>query len=231
MKITRKNLFFLALFSAVGFIALQIPFNKIMGSNVSFTLFDFFGAMAGGFLGPVFGVLSVLGVEVANMFIKGTPWTTGSIIRLFPTLFAVLYFALMGSKKYSGKWMLIVPVFCIIAFIAHPVGRQVPYYALMFWLIPVFAYFKKDNLFIKSLGATFTAHAVGGAAWIWAFNLPVSVWNGLIPVVIAERLLFATGIAASFVVIKHILSFLAAKKILPSLERYALSKPEVSQKV
>ena len=88
----------------------------------------------------------------------------------------------------------------------------------MFWLIPVIAYFKKDNLFIKSLGATFTAHAVGGAAWIWAFNLPAAVWNGLIPIVIAERLLFATGIAVSYVVVKHTLSFLASKKILPRLD-------------
>lgn len=218
MSSIRKKILFLALFSIVGFLTLQIPFNKIMGSNVSFTLFDFFGPMAGGFLGPVFGVASVFGVEVVNMIIKGTPWTTGSIIRLFPTLFAVLYFAVAANKKYSGKWMLAIPVVCILAFIAHPVGRQVPYYALMFWSIPIFAYFKSNNLFFKSLGAAFTAHAVGGAAWIWAFNLPAPVWNGLIPVVIAERLLFATGIAASYIIMQHILLFLASKRILPKLE-------------
>lgn len=217
MSNTTKKIFFLALFSIVGFISLQIPFNKVVGSNVSFTLFDFFGPMAGGFLGPVFGVLSVLGVELVNLFIKQTPLTTGSVIRLFPTLFAVLYFALI-SKKQVGKWLLAVPVLCILIFVAHPIGRQVPYYALMFWLIPVLAYFKRDNLWVKSLGATFTAHAVGGAAWIWVFNLPVSVWNGLIPVVIAERLLFATGIAASYAVVKYTLEFLASKHVLPELK-------------
>lgn len=214
----QRKLFFLTLFSIIGFTSLQVPFNNIAGSNVSFTLFDFFAPIAGGFLGPVFGVLSVFGVEVINMLIKGTPWTTGSIIRLFPTLFAVLYFALASKKKFSGKWILAIPVLCIIAFIAHPIGRQVPYYALMFWLIPVMSNFKKDNLFIKSLGATFTAHAVGGAAWIWAFNLPVQVWNNLIPVVIAERLLFAAGIAVSCLAMKHTISFLASKKLLPKLE-------------
>lgn len=218
MSNTKKKIFFLALFSIVGFISLQIPFNKIAGSNVSFTLFDFFGPMAGAFLGPVFGIASVLEVELVNLFIKDTPLTTGPIIRLFPTLFAVAYFAIVANKKYQGKWILVIPIICILIFIAHPIGRQVPYYALMFWLIPVIAYFKKNNLFIKSLGATFTAHAVGGAAWIWAFNLPASVWNGLIPVVIAERLLFATGIAASFIVVKYTLSFLAARKILPRLD-------------
>lgn len=218
MSKLQKKLFFLALFSIVGFIALQIPFNKVVGSNVSFTLFDFFGPMAGGFLGPVFGIASVLGVTVFNMLVKDTPWTTGSTIRLFPTLFAVAYFAIIANKKYQGKWMLAVPILAIIAFIAHPIGRQVPHYALMFWSIPVIAYFKRDNLFAKSLGATFTAHAVGGAAWIWAFNLPAAVWNGLIPIVITERLLFATGITVSYIVMKHTLNFLAEKKILPKLE-------------
>ncbi|KKR16766.1 MAG: hypothetical protein UT77_C0002G0105 [Candidatus Daviesbacteria bacterium GW2011_GWC2_40_12] len=218
----RKQLLFLALFSIVGFITLQIPFNKVMGSNVSFTLFDFFGPIAGGFLGPVLGIVSVLGVELFNLFVKQTPLTTGSIIRLFPILFAVLYFALIHKKAAQGKWLLIVPLFCIAAFIAHPIGRQVPYYALMFWLIPVIAYFKKDNLFVKSLGSTFTAHSVGGAAWIWAFNLPASVWNNLIPVVIAERILFAAGIAASYILVKYTLTFLISKKILPKPEFNAL---------
>lgn len=214
----RKKLFFLALFSIIGFISLQIPFNKIVGSNVSFTLFDFFGPMAGGFLGPVLGVISVLAVELVNLFIRHTPLTAGSVIRLFPTLFAVLYFAIIADKKHHGKWMLAIPILCILAFVAHPIGRQVFYYALMFWSIPVIAYFKKDNLFIKSLGATFTAHAVGGAAWIWVFNLPLEVWRSLIPVVIAERLLFATGIAVSYLSVKYTLSYLISKKILPKLD-------------
>lgn len=217
MSATRKKLFFLALFTVVGFLSLQLPFNKLAGSNVSFTLFDFFAPLAGGFLGPAFGIASVFTVEAVNLFIKHAPLTTGSVIRLFPTLFAVYYFAIL-SKKQPSKWVLAIPILCILAFLAHPVGRQVFYYPLMFWLIPILAYFKRNNLFIKSLGATFTAHAVGGAAWIWAFNLPASVWKGLIPVVITERLLFAAGIAASFIAVKFTLSFLASKHVLPELK-------------
>lgn len=216
MKTIRKKLLFLSIFTLLGFGSLQIPFNNLIGSNISFTLFDFFAPMAGAFLGPVLAVASVFTVLITNNLIKDVPWTQGSIIRLFPILFAVYYFATIG-KKGSGKWILAVPVLAIIAFIAHPNGRQVPYYTL-FWFIPLIAYRFKNNLFIKSLGATFTAHAVGGAAWIWAFNLPASVWNSLIPVVISERLLFAVGIAVSFVVAKHTLNYLASKKILPQLE-------------
>lgn len=211
-----KVLVFFVLFSILGFASLQVPVNKLAGSNVSFTLFDFFAPIAGAFLGPLFGIISVFGVMVTNNLIKDVPWTTGAIIRLFPTLFAVYYFA-ASSKKGSGRWILTVPILAILAFLAHPNGRQVPYYPLMFWLIPLVAYRFRNNLFMKSLGATFTAHAVGGASWIWAFNLPPAIWNSLIPVVISERLLFATGIAISYVVVKHTLQYLASKKILPKL--------------
>lgn len=215
MKSLQKKLLFLTLFTLVGFISLQIPFNKLAGSNVSFTLFDFFGPIAGAFLGPIYGVASVLGVEVATNLIKGTPWTTGTIIRLFPTLFATFYFATI-TKKGPNNWILTVPFIAIFAFLAHPNGRQAPYYTL-FWIIPFIAYRFRGNLYMRSLGATFTAHAVGGAAWIWAFNLPAIVWNGLIPVVISERLLFAAGIAVSFVITKQILTFLISKGVLPKI--------------
>lgn len=217
MSSNQKRLFFLALFIILGFLSLQIPFNKLAGSNVSFTLFDFFAPIAGTFLGPLFGIISVFAVEVINMWVKHTPATTGAIIRLFPTLFAVYYFATIRNKKYQSAWILAVPFIAIAAFLAHPIGRQVPYYTL-FWIIPAIAYRFRNNLYLRSLGATFTAHSVGGAAWIWAFNLPTSVWKGLIPTVIEERLLFAVGISLSYLAIKYSLDFLTNRKLLPKLD-------------
>lgn len=223
MKLQQRKLVFLALFSAIGFITLQIPFTKLAGSNVSFTLFDFFGPIAGAFLGPWIGIASVLAVEVVNYSVKETPLTTGAIIRLFPMLFAVYYFATVNKKSSdSNKWIIGVPVLSMIIFLAHPIGRSVWYYSL-FWLIPLVAYLKKDMLLSRSLGATFTAHSVGGAAWIWAFNLPATVWNSLIPVVISERILFALGISLSFVLVRYTLSKLIAKNLLPSLKGVAPS--------
>ena len=217
MKDLQKKSLFLILFTVIGFASLQIPFNKLAGSNVSFTIFDFFAPIAGAFLGPVLGIGSVLAVEVGNMLIKHTAWTTPSIIRLFPTLFAVYYFATVSKKTTLSKWILAVPIIAIAAFLAHPIGRQVPYYTL-FWFIPLIAYRFRNNLYMKSLGATFTAHSVGGAAWIWALNIPAKVWQGLIPVVIEERLLFAAGIAISYVLTKKVLTLLASKHVLPELE-------------
>ena len=217
MLLTKRKIIFLIFFSVIGFVTLQIPFTKLAGSNVSFTLFDFFGPIAGAFLGPLLGVFSVLIVELVNVVVKHTPLTTPAIIRLFPMLFAVYYFGVFSKKKTQEIYILAVPVLAILLFIIHPIGRTVWYFSL-FWIIPIFSYFKKDNLLILSLGSTFTAHAVGGAAWIWALNLPASVWNGLIPVVIAERTLMTFGIAGSYIVMKYALSYLIQKKMLPSLD-------------
>lgn len=218
----KAKLTFIILFSIIGFIALQVPFTKLMGANVSFTLFDFFGPIAGAFLGPVAGVVSVLTVELVNVFVKQTPITTGAIIRLFPMLFAVVYFGLLSNKKYKeSKWILVVPLLSLIAFALHPIGQTVWYYTL-FWTIPVIAYFKRDMLLVRAVGATFTAHAVGGAAWIWAFNLPATVWNALIPIVIQERFVMTLGITASYIMMQKLLQFLISKHLLPSLPTPAL---------
>lgn len=203
----RKKLLFIAIFTIIGFIFLQIPINQLAGSDVSFTLFDLFAPIAGGFLGPVIGIISVFLMTLGNFFYNGAEFTAGPMIRIFPTLFAVYYFA----KKDRSN--IVIPALAMLIFWAHPEGRAAWYYAL-FWLIPMAAYFKKDNLFIRSFGATFSAHAVGGALWVWAFNLPASVWISLIPVVTAERLLFAAGISLSFIAMTNVIAFLEMKNIL-----------------
>lgn len=213
-----KRLLFLALFTVVGYVTLQVPFTKLAGANVKFSLFDFFAPIAGAFIGSWLGMLSILTVQLANIAVHQTPLTTASLIRLFPTLFAVYYFAVYSKKQSRNKkYILFVPLVAMLAFVVHPIGRTVWYYSL-FWLIPLVAFLRRDLLLARSLGATFTAHAVGGAAWIWAFNLPATVWHNLIPIVIRERLLFALGIAASYLVVKHVLAFFIAKKLLPRLE-------------
>lgn len=193
----------------LGFIALQIPVAELAGSKVKFTIYDAFAPIAGSFIGSIPGVMAVFLMQFFNFLVHGAQiQDAGTIIRLFPMLFAVLYF----SKK--GKVNLIVPALAIAAFIAHPIGRTVWYFAL-FWLIPIGAYFFHDRfLLARALGATFTAHAVGGALWIWAFALPAPVWNSLIPIVIAERLLFALGISGSFILVNNLLGFLEKKRLL-----------------
>ena len=206
---TTRTILFIAIFAVVGFAALQIPVTQLAGSNAKFTVFDAFAPLAGAFIGSIPGVVAVLLMQFFNFLFHGAHiQDAGTIIRFFPMLFAVLYFA----KK--GKLNLIIPLIAIAAFVAHPIGREVWYYSL-FWTIPVICYFLRDRfLLARALGATFCAHAVGGALWIWTLSLPAAVWNSLIPVVVVERLLFALGIAASYVLLNNLLYALERKQVL-----------------
>lgn len=206
---TKRNVLFIVIFTVAGFIALQIPMAQVVGSKVKFTVYDAFAPIAGAFIGSIPGVIAVFLMQFFNFLTHGAKIVdAGTIIRFFPTLFAALYFA----KK--GKFNLIVPVIAIAAFIIHPIGRTVWYFAL-YWTIPIVAYFFRDRfLLARALGSTFTAHAVGGALWIWTFSLPAPVWISLIPVVAAERLLFTLGIVASFILVNNLLCLAEKKRIV-----------------
>jgi len=122
----RNKIFFLAIFSIVGFVLLQIPVNTLAGSRVKFTLFDLFAPTSGALAGNSFGIISVFVIQVVNLFFHGfDSFDKGALIRLFPTLFAVWYF----SK--SDKKQLIIPVLAIVSYNLNPVGSG-PYKILSF---------------------------------------------------------------------------------------------------
>src|SRR3989344_5980978 len=224
--ITKKGLLFLLIFSVLVFIGDRINFSKLVGAeNQFFTLFQFFGPVAGAFLGPVVGILSVLIAEVSSYLLLGKAFTLINALRLLPMLFAAWYF---GTKK--DKLSFLVPVAAIILFVAHPVGRQVWFFAL-FWTIPIIIKLlpKKygERAFLRSLGATFTAHAVGGAMWNYIVPMTPAAWIALIPIVIYERLLFAGGITASYVGLNTLLDKLDSKTksdYISTDKRYVLFK-------
>ena len=206
---TRKNILFTAIFAVLGLLALQFPVTQLVGSKAKFTLFDFFGPVATGFIGVVPGVIAVFFMQFVNFLIHGAQVVdAGTIIRFFPMLFAAWYF----GRKSKFNWL--VPLVAIVVFVAHPIGRTVPYFAA-FWFIPIAMYPLRDrSLLARALGTTFSAHAVGGALWIWVFALPKAVWVSLIPVVAMERALFAIGITVMYVVLNNVLAFLVKKRVV-----------------
>lgn len=200
-----KKVVLLTLFIILGFAAMQIPFSQIIGSSIKFNLFDFYGPIVGGFVGSTLGVVTVFIMQLFNWAWHGFATDGATLIRFLPVLFSVLYFA----KR--TRWMLIVPIVCMGAFWAHPEGRQAWGYAL-YWLIPIAMYFLHNKfIFVRALGATFTAHAVGGALWIWVFNMKAALWISLIPVVWKERGLMALGITLTFFLFNFILKTINEK--------------------
>src|SRR3989339_398122 len=84
-QFTKKHILFILIFAALVFIGNRINFSAIVGStNQSFTFFQFFGPIAGAFLGPIFGAISVLFAELADFLLTGKAFTPINIIRLTP---------------------------------------------------------------------------------------------------------------------------------------------------
>lgn len=228
---SRKRTIFLLLFLVMVLIGKKINFSPVIGAeNQYFTLFQFFGPITGSFLGPVFGAVSVLGAEVADFLITGKALNPINLVRLTPMLFAAYYF---GTRK-RNRVSIAVPLIAMVLFVLHPVGREVWFFAL-YWTIPIIVKLLpkgySNNLVLRSLGATFTAHSVGTAAWIWVVPMTAEQWIMLIPIVAFERLMFTAGIVVSYVMVDTALDrlFNGFKWKIPSEvlfvdKRYVLSK-------
>ncbi|HAZ29063.1 MAG TPA: hypothetical protein DCY48_04825 [Candidatus Magasanikbacteria bacterium] len=205
MKEKQKKIFYTG-FIAIGLFTMQIPFSQLLGvQNLRFSLFDFYGPIAGAFIGSGAGLLTVLGIQAVNWAIHGFALDLGTLLRFLPVLFGVLYFA------KSSKWILAVPIIAMIGFWLHPEGRTAWYFAL-YWTIPLFMHFLRDKyVFARAIGATFTQHSVGGLLWIYAFNMKAVVWVGLVPIVWKERLVMAGGITLTYIAFNYLFSLISEK--------------------
>lgn len=204
-EIEKRTIMFLLIFSVLGLFLYQIKFSEILGvQSQNFTLFQFIGPIGAGIAGSAFGAVSVLIVESMNFIITGKAPELITFARFLPMVFAAIYF---GQK---GKSSALIAAACMAAFWFHPIGAQAWFYPL-YWLIPIGASFFKQNIFARSLGATFTAHAVGSVIFLYAFAIPAPVWASLIPIVAIERLTFAGGITISFYAVTTLLDALSSK--------------------
>jgi len=201
----RKQILFLVIFTFLGLGAFHVSISRIIGSSQSFTIFELLGPIGGMFLGPVLGGLSAFFVRALNVIIFRQQLDFLTVVRFLPAILAAVYFGLKTKKT-----ALVFPV-CIILFLLNPIGRQAWAYSLI-WLIPFAACFGKKRLILNSMGATFTAHAVGSVIFLYSFGLTPSIWMSLIPVVFIERGIFAVGIWGSCIIFNAVLDKFAGFK-------------------
>ena len=197
MKRNLKLAVFLALFALLSLAFYQLELSYVVGAEEqSFTMFQFIGPVAGGFISPLLGAFAVIFVEIVNRLMLGSfSLEAFSIVRLFTVAAAALCFGLVRKNKLAG---IIVPGAGMALFLLHPVGAEAWGYALL-WLIPIGAAFFANNLFARSLTSTFQAHVIGSVGFLYLIGLPAAVWWALIPVVLVERGLFAAGISLTYV--------------------------------
>ncbi len=229
MGLTKRKLLFLCLFAVFAAIAEQINFAPVIGSNAAyFTLFQFFGPIVAAFLGLGLGLAALLASQVVNFVLLGKAITLVNVLRLSTMLFAAYYFARIDTKRFDAVGIG-VPLACMALFMMTPAGAQAWYYSL-YWLIPVVVRVAgwSKNLVARSLGATFTAHAIGSV--IFAYSLPYTAaqWAALMPVTAYERLLFAAGIAVSYVAFTTLLDWASERADFSELKverAYSLVRP------
>lgn len=184
-----RALFFMALLKIVAFCKVNLltgPFMLFFSATHSFM------PLTGAF-GGLMTTATVIGISTLAKVIFGVSYAPYFITYHIPSFIASAYWA-------YDHWFVrvVVPVLCMMLFIAHPVGLSAFPYAL-YWVIPVALYlFNIRTIFASSLGSTMIAHAVGSVIWLYTVPMTAEQWYSLIPVVALERLLFALGMTAAY---------------------------------
>lgn len=131
-----------------------------------------------------------------SWFVRGAVLGKVPLVGL-PTLAGTWYFAGLHSRIHRTG-IVLINLFCILFFITHPVGGQVPFYSL-FWVVPLITlFFSPAHIFIHALGSTYTTHAIGSIMWLATHASTPLFWEMLIPRVVLERFIFALGISVCY---------------------------------
>lgn len=200
MKLQSKGLLSLALGALGSTVFLLLRYAKvspIIGSCFSFfSLSDLLMPLSGNLGFGFVSLLVMLRFGFRALFF-GAPLT--ALVYHIPGVCASSYWAL-NNKLIS----LVLPLACMIAFLAHPVGFAAAPYSL-YWLIPMVLYFVKEKtIFMHCLASTFIAHSVGSVLWLYTGTLSAAVWMSLIPVVAIERFVFAGGMMVVYYAVSYL---------------------------
>ncbi len=197
------------------------PLTPILGSWAAFfsvkaVLFPLAGAFAG-----VGGAVFLTGLRLLIRSLWGAALDAHILAHFLPGLCASLSWATRSSLMH-----VVLPLGCMFLFVIHPVGAQVWYYSL-YWFIPVVVYLLSEyvltgslsasftqksagTIYLSALESTFIAHAVGSVIWLYTVPMHAAVWQALLPLVAVERLIFAASMTAGYFVVAYSLRKMGA---------------------
>ncbi|MEM3713137.1 MAG: hypothetical protein QXR97_06345 [Thermoproteota archaeon] len=211
------KILFTVLFTALFMVLTKIKFWPIFGTESSFSFGAIFGPVIPSFLNVYWGASAIMLSRILG-FATGY-YKMGDISNIAKFLMSWLTFVpIIAAGTYFAKMfkgdrrLIVIPAFSILMFLLHPIGREVWYYSL-FWAIPIIIAFLKPHIdsFIKnhvaqvyvySLGSSFTDHAIGSILYLYLINIPAEAWVQAIPFTPLERAVFAAGIAFFYFAIK-----------------------------
>ena len=186
--------------------------NSIAGSSrFIFTGINCFLMLLGAYVSALPAALLVVAFFVCKACVWSMPITAG-----IPTLLSAVGFAAYHNPRATlSKLMLLgYPALCIVLFNLHPVGSLAMAYSL-YWIIPMACYlalhYGFNRILCASLGSTFIAHATGSIMWLYLQQTTPDYWLTLIPLVAAERIVFALGAVCAYVALHYASTLLLAK--------------------
>jgi len=209
-KLIIPKIFFSVLFSALFIVLTKVKLTPIFGTETKFSASVMFGPVLSGLLGIKLGTLTIIASHVVGVIIG--LYKIKSIMNLFvftPILVGGIYFA----RMFRGDIRLVlIPTICIVLFLLHPIGREVWFYSL-FWFIPiVITKFKSiidrilkhhiAQVYSYSFGTAFVDHSVGSIIYLYFMNIPAQFWIAAIPFTFVERAVIAAGITFSYLFVK-----------------------------
>jgi len=205
---------FLAIFFLFGVIvSSKIQLHRIFGLNLSFSLLTVFGPVVNAFLSTPMTILVIFGARIIQILAGiSKAKTIISWLMYLPILSASYYFGRLTKRAGDPqKYLIPIPITCIVLFVMHPIGRKVWYFSL-YWLIPIvialisqfvdYRIHDVPKIYLYALASTFIDHCVGSVLFLYAYNIPAIYWDMAIPFVILERLLFAGGITLIYMFLK-----------------------------
>lgn len=183
-KFQFNNLTLLSIAALVGLSKL-VKFSFIVGSaRAFFSLINVAGPLTIAFNGLPGGVFFLVLTSLFNakaVLLSGLLGSSG-----LPNFIAGLYL-----RSHNGLFKIVVPSVCMLLFWYQTWGTIAMAYALL-WIIPiVISLLKTEQIYFKSLAATFVAHSIGSVIWVYGANLTAEQWFALIPVALAERIVLA----------------------------------------
>ena len=130
------------------------------------------------------------------------------------------------TKIYDFLLHVLFPLACMAIFTLRTTGNAFLY--SFYWLIPPIIYgleslFAYRLDFLRMLKSSFIAHAAGSVIWLFLVPMTTERWIALIPVVMVERLLFASILLLIFytaTATKGLIKFASSGLIASALQKF-----------
>ncbi|MDW8033770.1 MAG: hypothetical protein RMI79_02285 [Nitrososphaerota archaeon] len=233
------TVFFMALFMVLT----KIKFWPIFGTESSFSFGAIFGPVIPRFLNVYWGASAIMLSRILGFAIgyykMGDISNLAKFLASWLTFVPIIASGIYFAKVFKGdKRLIVIPLLSILMFLLHPIGREVWYYSL-FWTLPIIIAFLKPRIdslirnhvvqvYVYSVGSSFTDHAIGSILYLYLSNIPSWAWIQAIPFTPVERAIFAAGITFFYFVIR--ISLMIMQKVSALVVLNEISKERIEEK-